>query len=363
MPEQLTVEMPRSSPRRLSPVDTRYWIDAELEISLHGPNGTRELRIGKPHALVGSDPGCDIVLPEGSAPEKALYLHATRQGVFFVELSTDLSSTEVRRGWLDEEDCVLGAYRISARPAASAVADTAGRCDLLAPATLNGRRPVIELSDGERNARVQLSRNLAIIGRSHPSTLRIKNRIVSAIHAALFVDEDRLWIIDLESTNGIRRDGVRRKVASLGAGEMISLGGPTLALERFYSNLRGSVPPNDCPTASEVHTFHALDVPSTGSFSLRDTDPVPDQGQPAVDDLIDPSLGRLMMRENIRRKRRRLALSVVAAVVLVAMGSTGLWAWRQYAVAKPVTMELDSAVDALSGDPLTISEIEELGIQ
>jgi hypothetical protein len=362
MPEQMTAEMPRFALSRSSSTDVSYWIDGELEISVSGPNGTRQVRIGRPCALVGSSPGCDIVLPEGSAPEKAVYLHATRHGIFFVDLSPDPSATEVRRGWLDQEDWVMGSFRVSARLAPAPSLDTAGRCDLLAPATLNGKRPVIEVSDGERSARVQLSRRLAIIGRSHPSTLRIKNRIVSAIHAALFVDQDRLWIIDLDSTNGVRSDSARVTIASLGPGEMISVGGPTLALERFYSNFQASAPPGDGHSLSEVHAFHESDPPRQGSFSLRDTDPVPDQGQSTQDDLIDPSLGRLMLRENIRRKRRRIALAAIAAVVLIALGSTGFWAWRQYVAATAVIQEQGSAVDPLSGDPHAMPDIDDLGI-
>ena len=363
MPEQLTAEMPRSASSR-SLTDTSYWIDAELEVSIHGPNGIQQLRIERPWALIGSSPGCDIVLPEDSAPDKAVYLHATRQGIFFVDLSLDPSATEVHRGWLDERDWVMGSYRVAAKLATATHLDTPGRCDLLAPATLNGRRPVIELSDGEKSVRVQLSRGLAIIGRSHPSTLRIKNRIVSAIHAALFIDRDRLWIIDLDSTNGVRVDGARTTAASLGPGEMISLGGPTLALERFYSNFQTSAPSGNGTPLSELHAFPEPEPPRSESFSLRDTDPVPDQaGRPSVDDdLIDPSLGRLMLRENTRRKRRRIALGAAAVIVLVALGSTGIWAWRQYLAATPVTQEDDSSIDSLSNDPHTLPDIDDLGI-
>jgi hypothetical protein len=312
-------------------LDRTYWVGGELEVTVDGPGGTVQKNIGRPWALVGASSNCDVILAEvagqASLPEKALYLQGTDRGVFFVDLAI-ASEPEARHGWLGQDPVAVGPYRVSAvlRPPLgdSPSAESSPAANLLAPGSLADIRAVVVLSDGgDRQARIQVGRRLTLIGRSRPSTLRIKHRRISAVHAALYIERDRLWIIDLESLNGVKVNGAPVKAASLGPGETAWLGGsgggPTITFEGF----RTTAQTDDLPDPSPV----ALDV---GSTSLRATVSAA-IGNPSVEDRIDPSLGRLMVREKVRQKRRTLAAAAVIVIATAIVGTTGFWAWRQYA--------------------------------
>jgi hypothetical protein len=387
------VEKPRPAAASQAPASEPAWLEAGLEISVRGPQGTWQTRTTGPFALVGAAAGCDLVLPQGAADEKAVYLHATRHGVFFVLLSSTEADAEVRRGWLDPTGLEFGDFHLTAKLMSAADQDATGRPDLLAPGTLQGDRPVIEISDGDRTARIQLSRHLAILGRSHPSTLRIKNRIVSALHAAVYAEQGRLWLVDLASSNGLRTGGSRVRVVALTPGDSISFGGPTLSLERFLPTPTPSETPPERPATSQFdETFPEPATLDPGSFSPRDTDPAPDealppQPQPAaaptldpqsstldpqsspldprsspLDPLIiDPSLGRLMQRETARQNRRRVVLISAAAVALVAIGSAGFWAYRQFVLPNPAVSIPDSELEPFSNGGNLAPDGDDLG--
>jgi hypothetical protein len=64
-----------------------FWSEQTLQISVDGPDGSSNLTVEKPFALVGGDARSDIVLPDDSIPNRKLYLQATPDGVFCLDLA------------------------------------------------------------------------------------------------------------------------------------------------------------------------------------------------------------------------------------------------------------------------------------
>ncbi|MFQ5748754.1 MAG: FHA domain-containing protein [Planctomycetota bacterium] len=64
-----------------------------------------------------------------------------------------------------------------------------------------------------------------VIGRSREADYRIEEESVSRRHARVEEREGRLWLLDLQSSNGIRRNGRLGPAFPLKAGDLITLGG------------------------------------------------------------------------------------------------------------------------------------------
>jgi hypothetical protein len=306
--------------------DQAYWVDADLEIRVDGPAGAVCSRTGRPWGLVGSAAGCDVVLADGVVAEKAIYFHATAEGAFFVDLAAREPQDEGRVGWLGSDAVAVGPYQISAVSRHLSRTDFSRPADLTAAGSFCGPRPVVELSDsGHRHLRMRLSRCLTILGRSKPSHVRVKRRPISAVHAALYVDQDRLWIIDLASLNGVKVNDHRVKAALLRPGDVVSLGGPTLRFAGFISDTQSSAQ-SESPAVCNAVAPESVG-PLGGDFRSDNTTAPSEQR--LVEEWIDPSLNRLMVREKARQKRRLLSLAAVLAVAATALGATGYLAWRQ----------------------------------
>lgn len=71
---------------------------------------------------------------------------------------------------------------------------------------------------------IPLSSDLIVVGR-HPSCdFRIRSSRVSRIHCCIYVTGDRIFVRDLNSTNGIRINGRSVERAELKPGDVVSIG-------------------------------------------------------------------------------------------------------------------------------------------
>src|SRR5687768_9766129 len=102
--------------RNLADLVMNLWTHELLVVTVGGPSGVRELLIDKPFARVGSHPDSEVVLDDPGVAKRALYLHATSDGVFCLDLDIEDSVAQKRGRWMLPEDAIqLGPYTLSVR--------------------------------------------------------------------------------------------------------------------------------------------------------------------------------------------------------------------------------------------------------
>jgi hypothetical protein len=190
--------------------DDALWCGRGISLSVRDPNGVvKSIQLAKPFARIGSDYRSDVVLEEGNVPSRAVYLHATEEGVYFRRL-VPREQGDASSGWLGAGQSLrIGGYRVTASLAGQ---DQRGHP---LPDLRRCRYPADE-SPRIRIQRVGLKgpavehtcrRPLTIVGRSRPSAIRLKRPLVSRCHCILFWDRRDLWVVDLLSANGTLLDG------------------------------------------------------------------------------------------------------------------------------------------------------------
>ncbi|HVC97758.1 MAG TPA: FHA domain-containing protein [Pirellulales bacterium] len=189
---------------------------------MRGPDGSqREFSLRKPFALIGGDPRADVVLNEGSPPPCGLYLHATNDGIFCVGLSPSAP-----HGWLRPKKYVKFAeYKIAAQFDDDGPPQVTSTVDPRAKNGVTGLAPRLEFRSTSGKALERtVSRQITVIGREPPSTLRLKHDSISRAHLVLYWDGATLWFVDLLSRNGAQLDGQPREAGKLLPGQTLHLG-------------------------------------------------------------------------------------------------------------------------------------------
>jgi hypothetical protein len=91
---------------------------------------------------------------------------------------------------------------------------------------------IVWLTGPDLGKRVDLTEDIAFIGRGNGCEVRIRDRLVSRQHAKIVADEETTRLVDLNSSNGVWVDGLRvRGDLALKGGELIQIGTTLLAYE------------------------------------------------------------------------------------------------------------------------------------
>lgn len=219
----------------------QYWSQQRIQVLVEAPHGVREVVVAKPFARVGAHPLAEICLPGAQVPRRALYLQAMEDGTYVV----DLAHRDGRLGgwFLSDRPIPVGPYRLHLMGQARR-----GRSDRrsVAPDAPNSApfpRPLMIVHLEERiTTTYTLGRQLTIIGRRPPASIRAMSRLISSVHCALYWTGEQLWAIDLLSTNGTFVDGEAIEARILSLQSKVSVGKLTL----IYS------PSPPWPSASRV---------------------------------------------------------------------------------------------------------------
>jgi pSer/pThr/pTyr-binding forkhead associated (FHA) protein/chromosome segregation ATPase len=199
------------------------WSARRIVVTVREP-GREEMTISvdKPFARVGRDRRAEVYLDAPSALPCQLYLHATDDGIYCLNLSAEASS-----GWLTEGSTIeLGACRLSAafaddRPAIADLPDLSARHGAAGPL------PRLTIAVGRQETtigEVVLHRQLTLVGRQPPGTLCVRHRTISRAHCVLFWEGGGLWLVDLLSSNGTRLNGERCGAGAVPQGATFKLG-------------------------------------------------------------------------------------------------------------------------------------------
>ncbi len=208
-----------------------YWCDKQLTVTATRGDEKLEFQLDTPYARVGGHPRADVSLP--GLPKVALYLHATTTGVFAFPTTLDKSRRSFSpAGWLEEEmpyRCGRWNIEVGFRDLSPMVAAVE---PLDAPLQPGSSAPVLAVRhQNEPVARHRLRATLSRIGRTHPSDLRLHTPTVSSCHCIAYWDGRHIWVVDLCSTNGTRKDGQRFHAARLRRGRAITMGQIELQFE------------------------------------------------------------------------------------------------------------------------------------
>ena len=216
-----------------------YWCRKTLEIRVESPEGETVQTLDTPFARIGSHRRCDVRIP--GAEGRVGYLHATETGVFCLPLSSEMTF----HGWVDEErgiKCGSSTLWVSFRDQAPLLPGARLLDDKL---PYGSEVPLWEVCHGGRVVACRWQRRpLTLIGRGSTCHLRIGMPSISDTHAVAYWDGRHVWVVDLCSTNGTRKQGVRFHAARLKPGREVSLAGVGL---HFRSITRSATKPG--PTA------------------------------------------------------------------------------------------------------------------
>src|SRR5262249_26779558 len=157
-------------------------------------------------------PQSDVVLRR--AAKRTLYLHATEQGVFCVDLRDHAKPASEQSGqWLaSDASIVLDDYSlqvtldspIEGRQGSAAVSSLLAR--------RGSNRPALSLRvtcKGGPKAKYRVHRALTVVGRDTTCGLNLAGTKVSSPHCLLYVEQGRTWCVDLLSNNGTLLNGQR----------------------------------------------------------------------------------------------------------------------------------------------------------
>jgi hypothetical protein len=181
-----------------------YWCAEQLVVRVAGPEGEREVVLEQPFALVGTHARADVVLEAPGVHKRALLLVAMERGIYCVHLDVEQAASDVPGRWLVNDDSIeLGPFRLTARVASG---------EPLAQPEWNPQRarsappiPVLHVFlDGILKDRRRVRHPLVLVGRRPQCSLRLLGQVVSSFHCLLYWCDQRLWCIDLASSNGTR---------------------------------------------------------------------------------------------------------------------------------------------------------------
>lgn len=212
----------------------QLWSSYGLRVTTAGPTGSVVTEIDRPFARVGAHSLSDVRLAKGTADKRAIYFHATQQGVFYVDLA-ECDRGLGRRGWLPPGgDVEIGVYRLSAEltiggQLAQAPEPSEQSIDLCGYDADESSYPNFEIGyKGQKISEVGLRRPLSLVGRRPPCALRIREGHVSTCHGVFYWRDETLWFIDLFSGNGSLLNGRPVDAARVRVGDRIDLGSAEL---------------------------------------------------------------------------------------------------------------------------------------
>jgi hypothetical protein len=211
------------------------WLDDQLVVTLDGPEGRREVVVPRPFARVGGHPDSEIALPGPGVAKRALYLHATTQGVFCLDLDVEDAVVEKRGRWLAATDTVhVGQHSLSVRLASDSPASQPPPPSPVAWGSATAPLPVLNVHcqrilKDKRRFRARLN----LVGRRPQCALQLRGNRVSSFHCALFWDQRRLWCVDLLSSNGTQLNGEKLDCSEVLLNDRLDVGEFSLIYYRW----------------------------------------------------------------------------------------------------------------------------------
>ena len=110
----------------------------------------------------------------------------------------------------------------------------------------------LQILEGQERGKTYSDLTMPItIGREEDNAIRLNDERASRLHARIQIDDDRVILTDLESTNGTEVNGHSVKMTVLQSGDRIKIG---RSLLMYWSGEVGDETPNGDESASGIST-------------------------------------------------------------------------------------------------------------
>jgi hypothetical protein len=184
-----------------------FWCDDRIHVHIEGPEGPRDVVVDQPYAHVGYNPRAEVVLEGSGVRKRALFLLATKIGVYALNLDRQEAPLDEPGRWITSaEPIAVGPYQLTISLASGKLATPGlpGLADARAALPI----PVLHIfGGGVLKDRRRLRHPLCLVGRRPQCFLQLRGEQVSSYHAALYWQDHRLWCLDLMSGNGTLLNG------------------------------------------------------------------------------------------------------------------------------------------------------------
>ena len=240
-----------------------------------GGRGTQR-SFDQPFLVVGRSPDADLRLEHDHVSSRHCYLQVIGGRLVSIDLDGQggvlIDGVPQRFGWVTPATRLqIGPveFRLQGQAGDDRGVDTAKESHLHPLSSLYARKlpsAVLEI-DGVVGHTYgwQMSRALALIGRSTACQVRLMNPSVSKFHAAMVRTPSGVWIVDLLSREGIEVDGAYVRAARLDEGSVCQLGIFTL---RFCRGTLAPAPPRR-PEPSRLSPAPAPSIPQNANSAGR----------------------------------------------------------------------------------------------
>jgi hypothetical protein len=279
-----------------------FWCNEQIVVAIDGPEGPREVLVPAPLARIGSHTQSDVVLAGDGVAKRALYLHATAEGLYSLDLDLTEGNLDERGRWLRPDDVLaVGPYRISARTCRGLWAPT-GADNLVTRGSLLPPLPVLNIFCGRllKDKRRFRSR-LSLLGRRPQCSLQLRGAQVSSFHCALYWEQRRLWCIDLLSSNGTQLNGAPLNCDEVCLSDRLGVGEFELEYNRWSP--RRSMQPGWEPTGSA----DAIEDDSPSSALMADVEAISGESPESGSSVITGSLPEASLQSQFAEEVARLA--------------------------------------------------------
>jgi pSer/pThr/pTyr-binding forkhead associated (FHA) protein len=222
--------------------------------------GSDTHQIDCPFALVGRDPQSDLVLKGAEVSRRHAFFQVVEGRLFCIDLNSRTQlhwegETERRvHGWLDPGCTVrIGPYAIRrlgtdlpedhswANPDYSPLQEIAKTDSCSLPRA--GLELPIRIGEGETLWR--MDSQVALIGRSESCQVMLLDPSVSRFHASFVRTSKGIWVVDLQSREGVLINGVNVRWAWLEDGDTVRIGRFTFILR--YETVPDQISRRDVP--------------------------------------------------------------------------------------------------------------------
>ena len=243
--------------RRTLEVSQPYWSNQRLEICVSGPKCSEQTVVDKPFALLGAHAGCDIPLGPAETGRCSLIVLATGRGVGGLVLSANSRRAGKFFRISDDRPVRVRDYEIRVSLLANGADEQREDAEPPGGVWMASWSAAV----GRLFARLPNQRPV-LVGRCPPAHVVVADPKMSSVHSCLYRHQDRLWVIDLCSSNGTWRNHRAVRVARLAPDRSVRLAGTSIRFHCMMQDEPGSA--KDAQTA----TFPQLADLDTKAASL-----------------------------------------------------------------------------------------------
>lgn len=244
----------------LTPV---LWQPRNIAVQIRDIAGrASSIGLDKPFARIGSHPEADAVLPAADVGTRGLYLHGAESGIYCLSLEPASAGKSFPNGWLRPKiHARLGPYRVNAAFLDEGPEPHTDLPDLRQAGNVGEDAPWlrIELAGGGGPVLQQpLKRRLTLVGSRPPSKVLLDHPSVTGSHCVLYWDGAELWVVDLNSDEGVYLNGQWVEAAKAPLGSVLDLGAVRLTRIAVQEAQATTVSVAESPFAAEDSACDSL---------------------------------------------------------------------------------------------------------